>query len=63
MKDKDFIFGKHTPQIMPFEWHQVNDLVILTFMQREEFSDYVAAKGIVFHKHIFLFKLSMMDGL
>ena len=54
--DRDFIFGMHTPLMMPCKWHQgLNDLVTLTFtfVLKIVFLNFVAAGGIVFHKHMY----------
>ena len=51
ISDRDFIFGMHTPLMRPFQKDiKVNDLVTSKY----SFSDFVAVRGIVFHKDFFL---------
>ena len=51
VRDRDFIFGVHTPLMTSFQW--VCDLDF-DLEAKNNFLDFVAAGGIVFHKHTFL---------
>ena len=45
VREWDFIFGMHTPLMMPFQ-------IPRTFVLKIPFLDFVATGGIVFHKHM-----------
>ena len=56
VRERDFIFGMHTPLMMPFNWHQGR--CDFDFCAKNSFLDFVAASAIVFHKHMY-FSLSL----
>ena len=54
VRDRNFIFGMHTPLMMPFYDTKVNYLGF-GLCAKITFLDFVAPWGIVFHKHMYFF--------
>ena len=47
VRDRDFIFGMHTPLMMPFQMTPRSMTLTFTFVLKIAFLDFVAAGGIV----------------
>ena len=55
LRDRGFIFGVHTQLMVPFQVTPRSMTLTLTSVLKITFSDSVAARGIVFHKHTLTF--------
>ena len=64
VRDRDFIFGMHTPLMKPFQMtpRSMNLWPWLDLEAKNSFLDFVAARGTVFHKHALIFKLYLCSG-
>ena len=65
IRDRDFIFGMHTPLMTPFQMTP-RSMTLWPYFDLEaenSFLDFVAAGGIVFHKYNLIFFLLNLSAL